>query len=525
MGPQRSLSPRDVDTMSTLVRPSLRSRARRARTPLLAVLASLLAAGLAPALRAQDTVTQQLTSSGEDPDGTCVVTWHQEVATTTLTVELANLPEGGFNFFVGGSPKGSVTVDMTGHGSQQWVTPSDGVHPLLDFEVFGQTMSVIQGITVFFTDVFSQPTGPVPTVLETVEVFLVPVGTVPGAKATVHFEDLGDASSLAVDASGLGQGSFDVTVDNVVVGQIPGSDTPGQVSELLFEDPPVNGSLPLDFDALGTTMSIGPADAPLLSGVVPASESVTEVHNPAKGKDSAVNVGKKKNDELQVTLANLGVLIGATGTATLSQSAELDEFRVDVKGMPAGASFDVAVDGAVKGQLVPDSKGKASLVFEDPQGSGSLLDFPVKAKTVQVLSGGSPALATVFPVSAGAALGKFKKEKHGAKNVGVNLLNMGADLDARGFLSWSLKKNEREILTVSVQDLDAGSYDVLVDGTVIGEAALVVTKNGGGDKVTFDSLADGTGKKLPLDIPVHGTTVTVTPDTDNALVLLQATVQ
>jgi hypothetical protein len=502
----------------------MRNRVRLPAPP--SLLATVVAALLLPgALRAQTLVTQTLASTGEDPDGVATVVWKQEVAATTLTVTLDSMPEGGFNFFVAGSPKGGIPVGPLGTGELQFVTPADGTHPLFDFDVFGQQMAIIQGTTVFFADTFSQPTGPVPTVLETVEIFLVPVGAVPNAKGTVHFEDLGDSALLELDASGLGAGSFDVTVGDTVVGQIPGTDTPGETSTLLFEDPAVAGSLPLDFDPLGTTILIGPAEAPLLAGVVPASKAVSEVPAPASGKDSATNLGKKKADSLRMDLANLGVLIGATGTATLTQSADLDTFTVDVQGMPAGASFDVVVDGEVKGALVPNNKGKATLVFEDPQGTGSLFDFPVKARKIEVLSGTTPALATFFPVSTAAALGKFKKEKHGAKNVGVNLLNVGVDLDARGFLSWELNKNGREILKVGVQDLDAGSYDVLVDGVVIGEAALQIAKDGGSDKVTFDSNADGTGKKLPLDIPVHGTTVSITPDADNALILLQADVE
>jgi hypothetical protein len=80
-------------------------------------------------------------------------------------------------------------------------------------------------------------------------------------------------------------------------------------------------------------------------------------------------------------------------------------------------------------------------------------------------------------------------------------------------------------MVVKVADLDPGAYDVLVDSVVLGDGVLVVSKPDGTAKVTFDSDATGSGGKQPLDVPVLGHVVTITPNHDNSRVLLETWIQ
>jgi hypothetical protein len=445
-------------------------------------------------------------------------------------VDVKNLPAGFYDLFVGGVRIGMVQATETGEGMAEFASPQNEGQSWLDFDVLGKTITVSQGDVVLFDDTFPSGEPPAPTAgKETIQMALNAVGPDKDAHGVLRWQRTttksGTATRVDLEVEDMNPATYDVLVDGEPVGVLTTSVESGEAAELHFSDPPEPGGDALDFDPLGRLVSVN-LGAAFLAAAMPASSLETGVPTPSKPSQICKDIGKKSTDCLQVAFSNLGVLPGPSGTATMVQNASGIALKVDLQGLPPGADFDIASDGNVVATVEAGEDGTASTTFQSPLGDADvLLDFDAKGRMLDVLSGEDVILSTVMPTSVQSALGTFKKEKHSENDVRLNLENMGADLDATGFLAWQRKNNGKETMVVKVADLDPGAYDVLIDGVLLGDGVLVVSKPDGTAKVTFDSDATGSGGKQPLDVPVLGHVVTITPDHDNSRVLLETWIQ
>jgi hypothetical protein len=481
---------------------------------------TLLAASSAAPLRAGGDdleILQFLAGTGADPDGTCRARWRQDENSTDFSVELELMDAGDYEVWVAGELRGDFTVDGTGEGDVEFKTPQDGDKPLLDFDVLDQLVEVKQGATTFFGDTFGGSGtggsgGGSGGSASKIEVFMVNVGPDGNAKGRLRHELKGGKRRFDVEVENLDGGTYQLFVAGAPVAEFTAD---GFETEIEFQDPVEAGKVLLNFEPLGAQVDVVSGGQAYLTAVMPAAGTGA----PSKAKKGATDTGKSKGDGLLVVLLNSGLEPGASGTAKLEVSGET-EFEVEFEDVPAG-DYELVVGGSVRAGTSAVG-GAGEFRFSTSPGAGeSLLDFGVQGQLVEITDGADVLLSTVFPVSVQAALGTWKKEIHDAARVRVNLVASGVDLDARGLADWK-DKSRRDTLVVTVKDLPAGSYDLLVDG-VPHAGVLVVKKADGEAKVVFDTQPKG--KQLLLDFPVAGLVVQVTPAGDAGTVLLEALVE
>lgn len=463
-------------------------------------------AGLASASGDKVEILQFLASTGADGDATCRARWRQDADSTDFNVELEHLSQGSYELWVAGVQHDGITVGALGQGEIEFQAPQDGGKPLLDFEVLDQLLEIRQGGTTYFSDVFDgsgSGGGGSGVAQPKLEVLMVNVGPDANAQGKLVHEVKSGKVKFKVEVEHLDAGTYQLQVAGAPVAELV---VDGLQLELEFQDPVEPGKLLLNFDPLGAQVDVVKDGVVYLSAVLPAAGGATA----GGAKKQAKDVGKGKGDALLVVLQNSGLLPGAHGTAKLSTSGEV-ELEVQIEDLPDG-EYGLSIAGAPVATISVVAQHGEVQVVSPPQVQGQL---------VAVTSGPDTVLSTIFPVSVQAALGQYKKEVHKSGQVSINLVNTGADLDARGRLVFK-HKSSHDSLLIKAFDLPAGSYDVILGGTT--EAGvLVVGKPDGQAKVSFDTAPGG--NKLLLDVDVSGALVQVTPEGQPGTVLLTGVVE
>lgn len=478
-----------------------------------------LLGGLAlPAAAGEDDVEiiQFLASTGQDPDGTCRLRWRQDADDTDFNVELEDLGAGDYTLWVAGVSKGTISVDGTGWGEIEFANPQDGLKPLLDFEVLDQAVEVRLADVAYFSGTFDGSGsggggGGGGGSGSKLEVYMVNVGPDLNAKGRLRHRIEGSKRRFDIEVENLDAGSYHVHVAGAPVAEFTAN---GVESEIEFQDPVETGKVLLNFEPLGAQVDVVSGGVTYLTAIMPAAGTGA----PSTAKKSAKDTGKKQGDALEVVLLNLGVAPAASGKAELSVSGET-ELEVEFEDAPSG-DWELLVGGVSRGGLLGVTAGQWK--FSTSPGAGeTLLDFEVQGQLVEIADGSGAILSVVFPVSVQAALGSWKKEVRNDTRTKVNLVPTGADLDARGVADFK-DKSSKDTFVVSVFDLAAGTYDLVVGAETLADA-LVVTKSDGKAKVTFDTSPKG--KKLLLDFAVTGQLVQVTPAGDPGTVLLEVVIE
>jgi hypothetical protein len=518
------------------------------RTAMALCTLGLLLAPLGPSARADDDdcdgggdddeqkITQFLDNTGEDPDGTCEVRFIKDGDDLKLMVFLKHMDIGDYELWVDGNVVGSIHVNPSGSGHVQFHShdgdddddgdcdcdgdddddDDDGEEDPggkgpgnLDFAFAGKLFEIKQGDTVFFSDIFvSGQAGK-----HRFHVFMVNVGPDPNAAGELHYVSTSDGKKFEVKVRGLDEGTYDLIVGGETVAQLEVTDDD---EIFVFADPAGADQSLLDFDPLGKQIDIALGGTVYLTAMMPGAGSDSRFEHARK---CANNLGKGHGDRLRVLLAGTGSMPAARGNATLTLSDE-PELRVEFKHVIPG-SYTLRVGGEQVGSTTVDgSKGEFRFSASPGPGEG-LLDFAVQGERIELRQGTQTVLAVIFPISAQAAKGAWKKEKHDADRVRINLVPAGADLDVCGVLDWK-DKASHDTLKISVCDLPAGSYDLLVGGKAV-PGVLIVVKPDGKAGVVFDSKAKG--KKQPLDFAVPGKTVQVTPAGEPGTVLMEGVVK
>jgi len=468
-------------------------------------------------------VTQFLATTNQDPDGTAVATWtdkgDDELA---FKVELEHLPTGTYDLYVTDvvTPKGSITVDVNGHGEIEFASPLDDPKPLFDFAVIDKIVEIRQGATVFFTDIFvatgGSSLGDGDKTKSEVNFVNVNAATDFDAHGSLKYEASKSKVKLTLKVEKLDPGTYTILAGGVAVGEVTTVDS--SEVEVVFQDPVAENTTLLGFDPLGVKIDLAKNNVVFLTALLPAANVDSDVKAPSSAKKAAKDLGKSKSDSLQVTLLNLGVAAGVQGTATLTQSSTESEFQVEIEDATVG-NYDVFVAGVLKGTIATDSTGAGALHFSTDPGVGeTLFDFPVKGQIVDVRSGTDVVLGTVFPISVQAALGSFKKETHKTNKATVNLVNTGVDLDATGTVAWKLKGNGDQEVTFDVKDLPAGDYNIVVND--VASASKLTESDKGKGKLTFATVAKGS--KVLLDFNPVDAVIKITDSND--ILLLQAVI-
>jgi len=214
--------------------------------------------------------------------------------------------------------------------------------------------------------------------------------------------------------------------------------------------------------------------------------------------------------QLRANLVNAGVDTDAKARADFRERSGLQTFKVSVQRLNEG-TYDVLVAGMMHGQIVTDSKGKDELQFKtnpEPGEDALPLTFDPRGQLVEIKQGSTLFLSVAFPSSPAGGGG-------GGTGISIdvkaNLANTGALPGAKGYTEFR-SDGSRSRFKVEIEKVPSGSYDVRVEGNVVGTIS-VATSFG---EVEFDTQIEP--GKLPLTFDPHGKLVEVL---QNGTVILQ----
>ena len=205
-----------------------------------------------------------------------------------LQIDVRGLSVGTYDLYVAGAYRGSIDVVATGNstrGEVEYETiPDDGSERLLDFEILGQLVEILQAGTIYFSgiapsvssvddgDAFEIDTNDEEGSTE-LEAYISGTEQAPQTSAVkVKVERQYDGElEFDVEVRGLPVGSYDLVVSGVNRGTIvvaaSGNTTSGEIS---FESHPEDeNELLLDFPVAGETMSVEQGGVVYFSGVIP----------------------------------------------------------------------------------------------------------------------------------------------------------------------------------------------------------------------------------------------------------------
>jgi uncharacterized membrane protein YgcG len=355
--------------------------------------------------------------------------------------------------------------------------------------------------------------------------FLQPTAAAPAASGKTRFEQRSDRTDFKVEAEDVPTGTYTLRVGGTARGTFEvASVANGTNGEIEFRSPVEPGKILLDFDPRGQRIDVE------RNGTVFLTTELTDTPPPGGGNGAPTGSGV------------YALIVEPSGNDGPELHAELElragraDFSVEVEDVPVG-SYTLRVDGTERGtvQVVAVPGGtNGELEFRNPVEPGKvLLNFDPRGKLVDVSRGTQSVLSGLFPTQPtgpaddnGGGSGGGGNDDNGGGNGGNGgnggggngggggtggtpgtwssaLSSVGPDTDASGALAYEVTNDEREF-EVEAEDLDDGSYAVVVDGRT--EATMVVSRGRG--EVKFNAPARA-GREL-LDFDPRGKTTEIT---------------
>lgn len=293
-------------------------------------------------------------------------------------------------------------------------------------------------------------------------------------------------SSLTVTAKKLTpEHTFEVEIHGIVEGELKTDRRGNGVAR--FSTAPGKGKQKLDFDPRGQTVRILDDSGSQVEGVVSGP-----------GEDAGAVINELANllpeNAPAKARAKARYTVSAKGRRTL---------RVDVANL-TGGPFDVYVAGIKRGQITLRGKSGVILFDSAPKNpSAPVLDFDPRGAVVDILDG-----TTV--VFSGQLAAKARGVNEAKPSItGVAITSTGVDADGHAEAKLKIDDKARKHFSVEVEDVPAGSYDLLVDGTAAGTIAVAAVTDGTKGEIEFASGTDDDPSELPLTFDPTGKTLTI----------------
>ncbi|MCX7553401.1 hypothetical protein OS175_05880 [Marinicella sp. S1101] len=228
-------------------------------------------------------------NAGITPLGKAKTKLEQRSDRVDFQIELEDVPVGFYDFNVNGSVEGVIEVTQTAAGIEgelEYRNPVEAGKELLDFNPLGQSLSVTQGSTVFFTLNFPSTPGNGDddndcengsgddcndnddcadgsgnddcdddnnTQLVEIELDFNNSGLDSDASGSVEYEVRSDRKDFKVEVEDLNFGTYQLVVGGATVASFNVND---DEVELEFRDPVEPDKLPLDFDPLNQLIEV-----------------------------------------------------------------------------------------------------------------------------------------------------------------------------------------------------------------------------------------------------------------------------
>jgi hypothetical protein len=382
-----------------------------------------------------------------------------------LEVEVEQAPPGIYVVFVGGIERGLLSAPA-GFGELEFGDDAAASLPL-DFDPQAAQIDLVKGDAILFSGVLLA-TLPDVNSCEPSELrrLLAPEQ---GGEASARLRTRDDCDrDFEVEIEDVPAGAYQLRVGGVVRGTITAAFDPtrGRVrGEIEFDsDDDEPTELPLTFDPRGQSIQIfaGAALAFSIDALVPGASTAGSCTPEEEERPLAANASQpsasgrarmrvrddcrtRLNVEIEdVVAGNYTVRIGGVTRATLA------------------AAFD-AVEGQVRGEVE----------FGDDDAGSPPLDFDPHGQSVEIEQQGVSVLSGSFGLTPGSNGPNCVDDR-----TVIALLNQGADANAHAEVRLRTRDDCRETFSVEIEDVAAGSYQVLVDASV--RATIVVGATGRG---------------------------------------------
>jgi hypothetical protein len=400
-------------------------------------------------------------------------------------------PGAEYQLTVDGILEETLTANSRGCVHSDFRVTASGRKLPLDFDPRGKTLDITDGTDVVLSMVFSGEGEPDDIRVDE-RTRLEPVNSEERGRVELRYLEQRNKDRFIVHFLGLERGSYELFVDGELQAEVDlnrGRSTVRtfEVLKNLHAAKPVNSKkLELDFDPRGLIVDVVRDGEIVFSGKMLAKIPALE----------GVNVG-----ETIATLTPTDADADATGTATVTLAQDGEQtLAVTVGALPAG-DYDVVIGGGVRGVVTvtgvePDSTGE--VVFStDPEGTELLLDFDPLGQTVEIRQG-----TTVFLT--GTISSSLTEGPEPATTITeLPLLNQGVVVEASSHVSLESDAVGLVGMTVELEGVPAGPYDLKLDG--VAKGVINVVDVGG---VLSGEIVFGAGG-LPLDFDPTGQTLTI----------------
>ncbi len=456
------------------------------RIPSLAV--SLLAAFTGPLWAANSSLIQSpLTKTSVDPDAAGRVHCSLTEKSSELIVSVSKLTANtSYQIEVGGILEGTFTTNRSGTANVRFRAPSGGRYSALDFDPRGKELRVLSGDqSVLEAKLSTQGETAGAVTVERINLKGA-TGVIGKAEAEYRLDSSG-RRTFRVELSRVTPGTSPI---ELYVGGIQRGTFPANLrfSRIRFAasstDPAV---LPLDFDPRGVVVDVvrdgtvifSSPVAAVARGVNLASPRLTEAGIPSTGADAD---GKAK-------------------ARLLIDAQARKHFSVEVENVPAG-TYDLLVDGSTEAQIVVStgaegSEGEVEFTTGEDNPDELPLNFDPAGKTLTVSQGSTVFFEGVFTPSTDNGAGTPKPET--ASESEESVASTGLDADGKAKAKYRVDDKGRHRFSVEVEDVPAGTYSVVVAGTVRGNIRVASTGDGLEGEVEFTSKPESGKRVLNFD--------------------------
>lgn len=440
-------------------------------------------------------------------------------------VQVERITGGDFELFVNGVKRGDLRVSGR-EAKIEFSTEPKKNELLLDFDPRGQVIDVMQAGAIRATGTLLAKAQNVSVATPSLQNFSIPStgaddnGT---AKAKLRIRE-NARKDFSVEIEEVPVGAYELLVAGNVVGTInvaaTTSGTEGEIEFNAGDDHP-DGELPLTFDPAGASIVIRKDGTVYFEGVLGSNGSTGGSNNGG----GSVTFPPEAPTRFEENLAKTGVISGASGDAKFEiRDNGRRKFSVEIEDVPAGA-YKLYIGGTLRGTInavavVGGVEGEIEFSHGDDNPKGELpMTFEPRGQLIEIKNAaGDTIFSHLFGNgSAPGGSGGGSDDNGGSGNVAqptelkLPLISTGADSNASAEAKFRRKDNGDQDFEVEVEDVNVGSYELVVGGVVRATINVVTVPGGTRGKVEFDSDSPKAGELL-LDFAVAGQEVIVRKD-------------
>ncbi len=419
----------------------------------------------------------------------------------TFKAELQRAGAGPFELFVAGVKRGDFTT-VRGVSRIKFAVGSDDPNVLpLDFDPRGQVIDVIgDGAIVFSSELAAQALGVNVASPRLSASAIASTGADPDghAEARLRIDDRA-RKHFSVEIEDVTAGTYDLLVDGEDVGDIfVTAVTGGTKGEIEFTSGDDDAEeLPLTFDPVGKTLAVQQGAVVFFSGAFA----------PSSGNGSGTPAPEPPST-LSEDLASTGLDGGASASADYAVDAQgRHKFSVEIEDVAAG-DYYLVVAGVVRGTIhatFSSNRVKGELEFDSKVEPGHRpLNFDPRGQLIEITSAAGTFFSHVLGDGSATTPGPSSAIPF---EVQVPLLRSGATGSARAKAQLKQRASGEVCFEVEIEDIAAGSYDLIVAGNLRG--TINVVSNGGGTRGKIEFETQPEAGDLLLNFDVEGQEIVV----------------